>query len=306
MIQKMLLMIISLILVLSCVQAQEELTVVCWNAESGDADSSVVAARIASFEGVDIWGICEVKSSWQSTFETAAEDGENANFSSILGITGRGDRLLILYDSDRLALVSSEELDEINPQNRVRSPLVAHFRVRSSGNEFLFMVNHLYRSKADARQLQSQQLNDWGEAQTLPVIAVGDYNYDWRVTEGETNHDIGYDRLTEDDIFEWIRPEVLVRTQYSRSYPESVLDFIFLANEENSLSGTSYIVVESGDFPDDSDTPDHRPIVADLVFGSGDTQPPPVVSLKQQLLNRIKAITRELNELKTLVDEMND
>lgn len=305
---KRLFIALCLILLLSLIWcnsfAQEQLTVVSWNAESGDADSAVVANRIAEFDGVDIWGICEVKHSWASTFESAAEVGENADFGSVLGTTGRGDRLLIIYDSDRLELLDHEELDAINPQNRVRSPLVGHFRLAASGDEFLFMVNHLYRTNDNARHLQSEQLNDWAEHQTLPIIAVGDFNYDWRVEGGDTNHDRGYDLLTEDGVFEWVRPDVLVRTQYSRSYPPSVLDFVFLANEEGAISGSSKIVVADGDLPDNNDTPDHRPVLAELTFGAGVTPAAPVVSLRQQLLNRIAAIDRELADLRTLVEGM--
>jgi hypothetical protein len=34
-------------------------------------------------------------------------------------------------------------------------------------------------------------LNGWARIQTLPVIAVGDYNFDWSVTNGEAGHERG-------------------------------------------------------------------------------------------------------------------
>ncbi len=58
-------------------------------------------------------------------------------------------------------------------------------------------------------------------------MAVGDYNFDWQVNGGDTDHDAGFDALTEDNIFVWIRPATLIRTQCSAH--DSVLDFVFVA-----------------------------------------------------------------------------
>jgi endonuclease/exonuclease/phosphatase family metal-dependent hydrolase len=78
---------------------------------------------------------------------------------------------------------------------------VAHFRLKPAGPELLFMVNHLYRGNADGRHEQARLLNAWAREQTIPVIAVGDYNFDWDVTTGETVHDQGYDLLTAEGVF---------------------------------------------------------------------------------------------------------
>jgi hypothetical protein len=293
---------IVVVLAAPMTQAQETLTVVSWNAESGDADPDSVAARIAGFDDVDIWGICEVSAAWEQTFTTAAGEGEGAEFRSILGTTGGADRLLILYDADRFELLGSEQLDAINPSMAVRSPLVGRFRYRPDGPEFLFMVNHLYRTNDAARATQSTQLNDWAEAQDLPLIAVGDYNYDWRVEGGEDHHDLGYDRLTEDDVFVWVRPTVLERTQHSNSYTPAVLDFVFLANAQNVLGGTSEIVVVAGDFPDNHSTPDHRPVRASLLFGTGAPTPPIAAgATREELLLRIAQLEQQIAELRAYV-----
>jgi hypothetical protein len=53
----------------------------------------------------------------------------------------------------------------------------------------------MYRSKADRRQEQASMLNLWASTQTLPIIAVGDYNFDWDVDQGEVVHDKGYDNM---------------------------------------------------------------------------------------------------------------
>jgi endonuclease/exonuclease/phosphatase family metal-dependent hydrolase len=205
----------------------ERLRVVGFNVESGGARPEVVATLITATPGVDLWGFSEVQNdTWAMVFEQAAEQGTQADFLRLLGTTGGADRLALLYNADRLELLRQFELHDINPEGRVRAPLVGHFRLRTTGQEFLFQVNHLYRSRADQRHRQAQLLNTWARQQVLPVIAVGDYNFDWSVTNGEANHDAGYDRLTADGIFVWVRPTRLLRTQCSF---DSVLDFVFIA-----------------------------------------------------------------------------
>ena len=126
------------------------------------------------------------------------------------------------------------------------------------------MVNHLYRSRDAERHKQAQLLNDWAARQVLPVIAVGDYNFDWEVAGGKRMHDLGYDLMTEGGTWEWVQPAQLVTTQCS-GWPcryDSVLDFVFTAGAAREWRAESEIVVASGDFPDDTTTSDHRPVLA--------------------------------------------
>lgn len=241
------------------------ITVASWNIELNDADPRTVAQRIADFEDVDLWGISEVnRTRTAPIFEAAAEIGEDADYDSILGTSGGGDRLLAIYDADRFELLASEELDDINTTGNARAPLVLHLRERETGLEFLFMVNHLYRSRDNERYEQARLLDEWAAEQTLPVIAVGDYNFDWATVGGELDHDRGYDLLTANGEWEWIEPDELVTTQCS-GWPckyQSVLDFVFVAGLAQDWRAESEIVVKDGDFPDDNTTPDHRPVVA--------------------------------------------
>lgn len=149
--------------------------------------------------------------------------------ASVLGTSGDNMRLLALYDANRYDLLGGEELYAINTTGNARAPLVLHLREKSSGQEFLFMVNHLYRSRDDERIKQAQLLAEWAAAQTLPVIAVGDYNFDWAVGGGEANHDGGYDAMTQGGAWQWVRPAQLVTTECS-GWPctyNTVLDFVF-------------------------------------------------------------------------------
>lgn len=242
---------------------EHDLTVAGWNVESGDADARVIAARLGEFQGVDLWGLSEVNDAADARlFEAGVEQGEAADFTRILGSSGGGDRLLLLYDEDRFDLVRQGELDAINVRGNVRAPLYAHLRDTATGAEFIFMVNHLYRSDDAARRRQAAALNDWAETQSLPIIAVGDYNFDWSVEGGERDHDPGYDAFTAGGVWKWVRPARLVSTQDSRY--DDVLDFVFTANGAQEWRAHSEIVVAPGDFPDDATTSDHRPVLATL------------------------------------------
>lgn len=238
----------------------EELSIISWNVESTGADEHVVAKRIAGFQGYDIWGLSEVEGkNAAQLFEKAAEKGEEHEFDSVLGSTGDDQRLLIVYNKNRLKMLESFELHEVNINGRVRSPLVAKFHDRITDETFLFMVNHLYRTRRYYRHKQAKLLNNWASRQKIPVIAVGDYNFDWDVTRGEKKHDRGFDYLTKNGVFSWIRPHELVKTQ-SHHFFNSVLDFIFTTIKPEKYH--CEIIVEPGDFPDDDLTSDHRPIAA--------------------------------------------
>ena len=240
----------------------EQLTVIGFNVESGDADAQTLAGLIADIDGCDVWGFSEVRNQkWGEVFEEAAEVGEDADFQLIHGTTGGGDRLAIVFDSDRLECLGHSELDHVNIMGRVRAPLVGRFRVRDTGAEFLFMVNHLYRSKADARHRQAGMLNEWAKEQELPVIAVGDYNFDWEVPTGK--HDKGYDLMTAGEVFTWIRPEKMVRTHCHPRY-DSVLDFVFVSGSARDWAATCEVLFadDEGYCPDDDKKSDHFPMRA--------------------------------------------
>jgi len=241
----------------------EPITVVTWNTELNDADITLIGDRIAASQNVDLWGLVEVnRASYQSTLEQAAEVGEDADYGSVLGQSGGGDKLLALYNANRFTLIDSWEEDAINTTGSARAALVLQLRENANEQQFLFMVNHLYRSRDDERHKQAALLNDWAARQTLPVIAVGDYNFDWDLLDDQ--HDTGYDLMTAGGRFTWVRPETLVTTQCS-GWPcefNSVLDFVFSAGAAQSWRAEAEILVGPGDFPDDNTTSDHRPVLA--------------------------------------------
>ncbi len=238
---------------------------VTWNIGLDDSDLETVGIRMAGFDGVDLWGLQEVNSrAAPAVLARAAAVGEDGDFAAIQGRAGDGLHLVAIYDADRFDLLDWWEIAEINTTGNVRPPLVLHLEERASGLQFLFMVNHLYRSRDAERHKQAALLAEWAAEQTLPVIAVGDYNFDWAIVGGSNDHDTGYDLMTEGDVWTWVRPDKLVTTQCS-GWPcryESVLDFVFAAGPAQRWRAESEIVVTADDFPDDTTTPDHRPVAA--------------------------------------------
>ncbi len=247
---------------------EDTIRTIGWNVESQNADPDSIAARMAEMDGVEIWGLCEIDNSWVSTILEKVEAG-GTDFDTIMGTTGRNTwLLLIIYNTEKYELISSSELP-IYQNGYPRWPLVGHFRVSNTGNEFLYMVNHLYRDSADKRWAQSDSLNAWGRDQVLPVIAVGDYNYDWDVDEGDSLHDSGYDRLTKDGVFAWVKPDSPAATYYSSDLDSCcVLDFIFISWHLRLGKSGSEIRVFQNDFADSAFMSSHRPIWGEIcIYG---------------------------------------
>ena len=145
----------------------------------------------------------------------------------------------------------------------VPRPLRLLYFIESSGEEFIFMVNHLARGDANLRQRQASGLKSWAESQTLPIVAVGDYNFDYDIDEGLGNP--AFDSLQVDNVWAWIRPERLNKTQFSSRF-YSVLDFIFIANEPPNCTVDSSILTNGFPSQDDGRRSDHRPVEARILI----------------------------------------
>ena len=290
-----------------------DLTVVSWNVDSGSADPAVIAERMAALDGVDLWGLCEVEnSSWAQQFERAAEDDEPGDFYSFLGTTGGSDKLLILYDSDQFTELERFEVGwagrrGYRPTLNWREPLVVRLRHKATGLEFFFMVNHLDRGRSGHSGLldQAEALNAWAAEQTLPIVAVGDYGFDWVLDPGhdEKNYEKGFGHMTRNAVFSWVFPEPLIATHCSDD--NSIDDFVFLANAAGAITGSAEVLEVSGDCPDTTVAPAHRPVRTVLTVGSNDDNDDEP-SLKEQILQRIAQLERELAELKALVERLAD
>lgn len=246
------------------------LTVMGLNVESdADTDWNTVAGLMREFDGVDVWGLSEVQN-WQAAivFHRAAKHGESDSFRYFVSRSGGTDRLQIIYNSTKLRLLETRELHYIKVGRRIRAPLIGRFEYIRTGTTFIFMVNHLYRGSRQTegdRHRQATLLNEWARGVTDPVIAVGNYNFDWDVDNGDTDHDQGYDNLTANGVFDWVRPTPLVSTQCNPNL-SSVLDFVFVANDARNWTASSEILKREPKFCEGDATggTDQRPVRAVL------------------------------------------
>ena len=256
----------SLLLTCMCssASAEKDLVVIGFNVEGmqpgGSWDSTVetVSRTVREIGPADVWGFSEVPNlDWVQALTRAA----GSRYLYMLGSTGSSDRLAIVWDANKLQLKAEDgsDADPRDPGFDVtdfelmsvydflignddiggRAPLVARFEVRGSGEQFWFMVNHLHRTKGSYRHKQAELLNEWVQGISNPVIAVGDYNFDYGLTPTDPaihtgNRDAGFDNMVAGDRFLGVEPQELVRTQVSdveKTHYNGVLDFVFVAGE---------------------------------------------------------------------------
>jgi endonuclease/exonuclease/phosphatase family metal-dependent hydrolase len=236
--------------------------VIGFNIESGGSNARVIADEVVALvQGEALWGFSEVAGEEGADYlvAAAADPGTDQSFRYVLGTTGWEDRLVLAWDDTRFELLSSEELHEMNVGGNVRAPLVGRMRERQSDARFTLVVNHLYRSDAAARLEQAELLNAWGAGEEGPILMVGDYNFDWDVQTGEPND--AYDALVADDVFVWVRPDPLLRTQCSDLY-NSVLDFVFVGGSARDWEASSTILMPEEAYcaANELTHSDHRPV----------------------------------------------
>jgi len=232
------------------------LSIVAWNVESGGNDPLVIAEQMKDFAGFDVIALNEVGE--RNVPAYAASLGEN--YQAVISTTGRADRLAILYNTNRFEILQATEIHELNNGTH-RSPLYVRLRERESGFEFIFMTNHLARRNEQLRQAQAAGLREWARESNTPIIAAGDFNFDYSFKKQTGNE--SFRLFMQDNIWKWIKPDPLVDTNWSGSglvdsYPDSMLDFVFVANGAKELEARCKIIVREGDFPDNDSTSDHR------------------------------------------------
>jgi predicted extracellular nuclease len=192
----------------------EELRFLAWNVESDGNNPDVIVHQLHELSGYDIVGLTEVKSSSIKKYVDALSASGNT-YLSVNTATGGSDRIVLTYNTKRLQLLSGYEMHRfgdwlLNSQGddgrwRHRSPLVGYFRDRESGVDFLVTVNHLARGNENIRRRQAVGLRKWAEAQSVPMVAIGDYNFDYNFLDKAGNK--AFQLFTKEDMWKWLRPE---------------------------------------------------------------------------------------------------
>ena len=103
------------------------LTVVGFNVQSDNSSDLFIGHQLARSSGIDLWGLTEIyrEGGWVEPMRVAAGVGEGVDFGAVVGKTGNGNESLVLYRSDRLTLLGSEELTDVTAGSRTAAPLVA-------------------------------------------------------------------------------------------------------------------------------------------------------------------------------------
>jgi endonuclease/exonuclease/phosphatase family metal-dependent hydrolase len=236
-----------------------------WNVESDGADGETIGPELTELnkgDRYDIITLTEVKPEYLKVFRLAL----GMHYKYAYSKSGRDDRMQILYNENKYEKVRHFELKEINIKNRYRAPLVVHLKHKQTETEFLVMVNHLARGKADLRQQQAAMLVDWARDQTLPIFALGDYNFDYVFETDKGNP--AFVNFMRDGIYRWLKPVEMIDTNWydnpqepdgKDDYPGSMLDFAFVAGPAKNWNAVCTVIVREGDFPDNEKTSDHRP-----------------------------------------------
>ena len=297
--------------------------VAAWNMEgNGQASATFLKQQLAAKDGVDLWGLCEVRADRFETYLEGAAEGEGTEFQIIRGSTGGPKlRLAIIYDTSVLEPVGAPmELRAVALGSSLRAPLVQQFRGKRTGQKFFFMVNHLKccGNGISKRKQQCKLINEWVAQQQLPVIMCGDLNIPYPIYEGSGSSRRGpaFDVLVEEGPFTWLEPEYLAKTQANDNF-DTILDYIMVANIQPVIEQWSFdahILKRDGDEPvgpgdpsgfrDDANSTDHRPVDVILTLGTQAIDSHPTETDRAALLRRIEALEETIRDLRTAVEAL--
>ena len=252
---------------------ENSLSILAWNVESGGADPKVIAERLARLDEFDIVCLSEVHPNDFITYQNS----RGPDFDTVTSQSGNEDRLQIIYNVKRFELLEKMELtrhgDYILNNGGHRSPTAVRLKDRISGKSLIVMVNHLARGNAEFRRTQAIGLREWARDQEMGVINIGDFNMDYVFTTGKGND--GLDEILRDNVWKWVEPKSWIDSNWwdpeadgVDNYEGSLLDFAFVSGPAKTWAPTCEVIVESGDFPDNKATSDHRPIALRLDLGT--------------------------------------
>jgi hypothetical protein len=253
---------------------------VAFNIERGFKSSAKMEGVVAIIRNdigyAGLWAFSEVSKGDEPALAEALGHG----FEVVLGSKGT-DHLAVGYDAFSFELVETVEIPLTNDGRYRRNPLALRLIDKRDGDEFWFVSVHLLRGQGDDpddRRVEASDLNRWVQAQSLPVIAMGDFNIDFNLGESSDDADRAVylvdqnrfaggvskaaDAIVDGDALFWVVPERLIRT-YCPGF-HSILDFAFVSDFPGRDQAASTIVPTFCSDRDDVYWPDHRPV--DLVF----------------------------------------
>lgn len=241
----------------------DSVAILAWNIEAGGSDVSTIAAQLNELKPFDILALSEVPQGAVKDFGSRWSAD-----SFIAGEKGGPARLLIAWDPEKFDKLDAKELKQYAEKEFApglqAAPLTVHLKHKSSGRDFIVVLNHFARGSAELRKSQAVLLSMWAREQAAPVVAVGGYNFDYDFPTRRGNE--AFDAFMQSGVWKWIEPKKLVDDNWADrnrdgkdDYPDSMLDFAFAAGAAKAWNITSEVIVREGDFPDTEKTSDHRP-----------------------------------------------
>lgn len=269
------------------VSCADQFKILAWNVESnrpGQAqvsDPGVISEQLSGLLSnpatrAQIVALSEVEPKTVPVYKQAVAEGLDTEVDFVTSASGGyrdTDSLLLIVDAKRFAIEDVYELhrykgiatnfnvmDEKSADYgavRARSPLVAKLRDKASSasGSFWLIVNHLARGEADLRIDQAKALKTWAEDHASePVITAGDFNFDYDFKTQMGNP--ACDAMMEGGVWQWLKPDPLVDSNWADDrdnpghdrYPDSILDFVFVANAAKNWRGEADVVVREADF----------------------------------------------------------
>ncbi|MCE3018896.1 MAG: hypothetical protein ACK56W_00920 [Pirellula sp.] len=279
----------------------EDFRILAWNVESNRPNSPAVSNNVvigkqltellsAANTRSHLIALSEVEPKSVFILRDAAAKGLGNEVDFVTSASGGfqdSDTLMLIVDKKRFRIEETFELhrfagiaanfcvaetgNEIGTL-RARSPLAVKVVDLTTSKPCWIVVNHLARGEADLRTDQAKMLVKWAATKSEPVISAGDHNFDFDFKTQQGND--GYKAMIEGGVWSWLKPDPLIDSNWADDrrvndkrvdrYPDSILDFIFVANQAKEWNGRCSVIVRDGDFPDSNETSDHRPIIATL------------------------------------------
>ena len=242
----------------------EPFAILAWNIEIGGSEIATIKEQLKELEPFEILALSEVPKKSVNEFANLWSQD-----SFIVGEKGGEACLLLAWDTTKFDKIKFDELTKFEDQEFApgiqAAPLIAQLRHKQSKMEFNVVMNHLARGSAELRKRQALILVEWAKKQSLPIIAVGGYNFDYDIPTKKGNE--AFDAFLNGGTWKWIEPQQLIDTNWADrnrdgkdDYPDSMLDFAFAAGPARTWGIQSEIIVRDRDFPDTEKTSDQRPI----------------------------------------------
>ncbi len=194
------------------VAAVPKFTLVEWNIEAGGSDLEVIKQQLTELEPFDLVALSEVPTAAADQFASRW-----AKESSFVGTSGGPARLVVAWNPKIFAQIKAEEIKRVGEAEFApglqMAPLSIHLKHLGSGQEFLLVMTHLARGSAELRRKQALLMTELAQAQTLPVVAIGGFNFDYDFVKHQGNE--SFVAFTAGDTWKWIKPQAWVDSNWS-------------------------------------------------------------------------------------------